>query len=190
MNDKTVDKVREQISAVLDGELSVQEEELLLRRIASNKALQETFKRYQLIHDSMSNQLPSRIDMGFANRMHDLIAQEEDYSQKTHVPTAWYRKIVRPLTGIAVAATIAIVVVFSLDTQIEPVKTDGTDQIAGTSVKNRVYVVNPMRWSASTSEVGNNLNSYLVNHSEYTSSINIQGMMQYVRIAGYDVEQK
>jgi len=188
MNNNTVDKVREQISAMLDGELSVQEQDLLLRRIATDKALQQTFKRYQLIRDSMSNQLPSHIDTGFADRVHDLISQEDEHGQKAVTQSGWRRNIIKPLTGIAVAATIAVVVVFSLDIQIKPIT--GTDQIAAIPLKDRVFVVNPMRWSAGTAEVGTNLNSYLVNHSEYTSSINIQGMMQYVRIAGYDVEQK
>lgn len=189
MNDITIDKIKEQISAMLDGELSVQEQQLLLRRISADKALQQTFKRYQLIHDSMSNQLPSHIDTGFADRMHDLIDQEDESNQETVSAVGWRRRIIKPLTGIAVAATVAVVVLFTVDIQITP-KTNSSDLIAGVSAADQAYRVNPMRWNTRTAEVGLNLNSYLVNHSEYTSSTNIQGMMQYVRIAGYDVEPK
>ena len=189
MNNNQVSlKVREQISAMLDGELSVHEEELLLARLATDKVLQETFERYQMIHDLMSNQMPSKFDPGFADRVHASIEQESAHNIKA-VPSAWQSKIIKPLAAIAVAATVAIVILFSpgRDTSLPGT---GNDHIGAIAAADKTYVADPMRWSTSTREVGDNLNSYLVNHNEYTSSTNIQGMLQYVRIAGYDVEQK
>ncbi|VAW81127.1 hypothetical protein MNBD_GAMMA12-3445 [hydrothermal vent metagenome] len=189
MNNATVDKVKEQISAMLDGELSVQEQGLLLRQIARDKSLQQTFKRYQLIHDSMSNQLPSQLDLGFADRMHHLIENEETSQPVVAETQSLSHRFFKPLIGIAVAATVAIVVLFSSNIQLQPDNDNDGDLIAGVSDADKDFRVNPMRWNTSVAAVRVNLNSLLVNHSEYTSSTNIQGMMQYVRIAGYDVEQ-
>ncbi len=192
MNNATVDKVKQQISALLDGELSGQEQDLLLRRIAGDKSLQQTFKRYQLIHDSMSNQLPSQLDPGFADRMHHLIDREEAPAQQKVVNQRLSHKLFKPLMGVAVAATVAIVVLFSGNIQLKPGNKSGNnggDLIAEVADEDKDFRVNPMRWDNSAAAVRVNLNSLLVNHSEYTSSTNIQGMMQYVRIAGYDVEQ-
>lgn len=182
------DKIREQISAMLDGELAEQEQELLLKRLASDKSLQQTFERYQLIHDSMSNQLPSQFDAAFADRLQLSIKQEPEYTKPNESgQSRLFGKLVKPLAGIAVAAAMTVVTLVTLNTGVAPV-TSGGDQLV--AAENKKFSANPMRWDTPIPEVGNNLNSYLVNHNEYTSSINIQGMLQYVRIAGYDVEQK
>jgi len=53
-----------------------------------------------------------------------------------------------------------------------------------------VYIrVSGTRWDHDQPKVGSRLNGYLVNHNEYTSATNLQGLVNYSRIAGYDIKK-
>jgi anti-sigma factor RsiW len=106
------DTLNEQISALIDGELPAAETELLLRRLEREPALRETLSRYSLIGavlrgDAVS--AGSRVTLGVtaalaAEKAHRPAARGADISQR----------ILKVLGGLAVAATVAGVAIFSL----------------------------------------------------------------------------
>jgi sigma-E factor negative regulatory protein RseA len=74
------EQIREQISALLDGELPDAEQRLLLERLERDPALRQHWSRYQLISDAVHQTLPPQIDLGFADRvMAALDAQPEHH---------------------------------------------------------------------------------------------------------------
>ncbi len=178
------DSIKEQISALVDGELPASERELLLRRMESDPALRQMWRRYQLIHDTLHRDLPEQVDTGFSERVMRAIDNEHIESLPLAVRLA---RLARPLAGLAVAASVAAMVIVGVqrigtDTGIDtiPVATtasmprDGFRQVSGT------------RWDTQQPEVQARLNSYLVNHNEYSAATSIQGILQYRRIVGYD----
>jgi sigma-E factor negative regulatory protein RseA len=100
----------------------------------------------------------------------------------------------KPLAGLAVAASVAVVAVLAVQQARAP--TPGTAQVATTSqpAQSQTYVrVQGTRWQAQPGnvqapQVDNRLNEYLVNHSEYAASGGMPGMLPYVRVVGYDQE--
>lgn len=63
------DKIKEQLSALVDGELPDSERELLLRRMETDEDLRKTWRRYNLVHDVLHRNLPQHVDSGFTDRL-------------------------------------------------------------------------------------------------------------------------
>lgn len=176
------EQIREQISALLDGELPEAEQRLLLERLERDPALRMHWSRYQLISDAVHQTLPPQIDLGFADRvMAALEAQPEHHRQ----PAGRLARAVKPLAGLAVAASVAVVAVLAVQQSRTPDAGPGAVQVAA----------NPPALPAAASagidaptQNGSRLNAYLVNHSEYAASGGMPGMSPYVRIVGYDQE--
>ena len=178
------DMIKEQISALVDGELPDSEREMLLRRMEADEGLRQTWRRYNLVHDVLHRNLPEQVDAGFTDRVMTAIADEEIAQPPLG---AHVRRFLRPLAGLAVAASVAAIAIigiqkFSLtgnDTDISiatgSIPESGFRQVSGT------------RWDMKQPEVEARLNGYLVNHNEYSSATSIQGILQYRRIVGYDV---
>lgn len=174
------EQIREQISALLDGELPEAEQRLLLERLERDPALRTHWSRYQLISDAVHQTLPPQIDPGFADRvMAALEGQPEHHCQ----PASRLARAVKPLAGLAVAASIAVVAVLAVQRARAPDAVPGAVQVAA----NPPAPATPARTDAPALN-GNRLNAYLVNHSEYAASGGMPGMSPYVRIVGYEQE--
>ncbi len=183
------EQIREQLSALFDGELAAQEQGLLLARLAQDPTLRRRWSQYQLIGDALRKGLPAQIDPRLADRV--MLAIE---AWPTHsVGTAPIVRVLKPLAGLAVAASVAVVAVLAVQQSRAP--TPGTAQVATSlPTQSQTYVqVQGTRWQAPPGNVqaphiDNRLNEYLVKHSEYATSGGMPGMLPYVRIVGYDQE--
>jgi hypothetical protein len=74
---------------------------------------------------------------------------------------------------------------------VNPVPGSQPTQLATTqTVQNGNLVrTSAERWNTVSPDVENDLNLYMVEHSEFTPTSRMNGMMSYVRIVGYDSEQ-
>ena len=116
------DGIRMQVSAFVDGELPENEAELLLRRMSQDVELRQAVAEYLAIGRLM------RAEPGLAgaDRLHERIsaaiddkpADASDLAGDTPASRA-----VRPLAGIAIAATVALVAIFALQ------QTTGVDEL-------------------------------------------------------------
>ncbi len=107
------EQIREQVSAFLDGELPGSETELLLKRLARDPELRESFGRYALIGESLRGATRVPLTRGFAGRVNCAIDGEPAAVSAPALrarPAAWWR----PLAGAAVAAGVAAVAVVAL----------------------------------------------------------------------------
>ena len=169
------DETKEAISALADGETGSTGTSKLLDNIIRDPSSRTTWERYHLLSDAIRGRLPDGVQSSLSTRVHDAIALEP-------VALATRRKrvrILKPLTGLALAAsvaTVAILGVRSLDSEVTPAA-----QIAANS---KATQTTGNRWNASP-EIEARLNAYLVNHSEYVG-YGMQGMLPYARIVGYD----
>jgi sigma-E factor negative regulatory protein RseA len=107
------EQIREQVSAFLDGELPNSETELLLKRLARDGELRESFGRYALIGEALRGGSHKLMAKGFSSRVNLAIDGEpipaNGHPQDGRVPRWW-----RPLAGAAVAAGVAAVAVVAL----------------------------------------------------------------------------
>lgn len=198
------DKIGEQLSAWMDGELPDEEAPLLLKRLEEDRGLRFRLQRYHLIRDALKGALPEMINYRMAEQVdreiQDLPSGEVGEPAVAPLGVQAGQRWLKPLAGVAIAASVAVVAILGVrllntsEQQGPPVA-----QIAGSSLPAGVQTVadNPappqiyragqtIGWTVSDPEVRQRLNDYLVNHSEYASSTGMQGMPPRVRIVGYD----
>jgi len=181
------EKISEQISAMFDNELDEQEHELLIRRLKHEPELQSSWLRYQVMGDAMRSNLNAASTGDMLKNIQREIASEPAISA-SDVSSAIAMRMVKPVAGLAIAASVAAMAIIGL----QNIGQDGsspfaqTPRLAQAQPATDIQRVSGTRWNRQQPETERRLNGYLVNHSEYTSSINLQGMINYARIAGYD----
>ena len=109
------EKLHEQISAMMDGELDDGEAKLLVRRFEKDPELRAVWDRYQRCGRLISvseggDQHPVMVGRDFAHSVMDAIHKEE----ATPMPVSRWRDWLRPVAGLAVAAGVATVALVGL----------------------------------------------------------------------------
>lgn len=188
------DKLNEQISALVDGELNRAEEALFIRRLTEDRGLQDALARYQLISDAMHEILPQQVDTGFSQRVRKALGAEPAIKGKGRMGLALRtRALLKPLAGLAVAASIALVAVLSLQTLRQEqapapaVATAPADSDYIRAADGQPPAVSQLAGRPQTSQ---RLDVYLVNHNEYAISHSMRGMLPYVRIVGHELVEE
>jgi sigma-E factor negative regulatory protein RseA len=174
------DKIHEQLSALLDDELADSEQSLLIRQLVREPGLRERLSNYQTISDALHDNLPQQVDTRFHERVHAAVQQEAVID----AAPSRFGALLRPLAGLAVAASVAVVAVVSLQTVRHE------DPAATPSVATAPTVDSYIRAENAPAPVvpARGLDVYLVNHNEFAVNRGMQGMLPYVRIVGQDVQ--
>lgn len=184
-----------------------------LDEVLADVNLQYRLRRYQMIGEVMRNELPSAIDTGFHQAVMAGIRQPGEASDRggsrARRPTpsaspaaerAWFK----PFAGLAVAASVALVTIALLQPSQPPgerpadsvasadeqkIQQLAERQIAGSAVPVSSRVQKGTRWKLQNESpaMQQKLNAYLVNHTEYSGSM--QGLIPQARVAGYDAQQ-
>jgi sigma-E factor negative regulatory protein RseA len=174
------DKLHEQISALVDDELEEREQALLLRQLAGDTELSGRLSRFQIISDALQNHLPSRLNSGFHARVQAALADEPPVQRQR----SGFAGLFKPVAGVALAASVAMVAVLSLQSTRQDQETVPAVASAPTHDS---YIRAAADDSVPSSEpfaVPQNLEIYLANHSEYAVN---RGILPYVRLVGHDM---
>ena len=158
-----------QISAFVDGELQDLEADLLLRRMSQDVELRAEVAKYLAI----GRLVRSEPGPAATDRLHQRIAaviderpSETDESVNISEPS---RKI-RPLAGVAIAATVALVAIFALqqNTEVDDLSTEGVISVANdAAVGDAVPTVDAQL---------ERQRLYFRNHAETSSALGANGM--------------
>lgn len=187
MNDMT-DKLLEQVSALADDELDPREAELLLARMGREPALRDAWERYHLVGEAMRRALPPGTRPRFAERVAAAVEREEAPAG-SRFGRARLLLNLRPLAGMAVAASVAMLAVFTLQ-EPQPTAPAEVVPVAGGSVPT-VPLITARQADFSgvrSPELQDQLRSYLLNHSEHAGGMRLRGVMPYVQIAAHDTQ--
>ena len=202
----------EKLSLVLD-DYSDEEIDAVLDEVAGDVNLQYRVRRYRMIGEVMRHELPESIDTGFHHGVMEKIREEAQapasataVSEPQASPLAiTARSWFRPFAGLAVAASVAVVTVAlwqspqpgNDDTGISVASAEQEKiqelgkQLQGSAVQASTSVQpEGMRWKLETESpvMQQKLNAYLVNHTEYSNSV--QGLIPQARVAGFDAQQQ
>jgi sigma-E factor negative regulatory protein RseA len=172
--------LRDQLSAFLDGELPRPEVELLLRRLAGNDELQVALSRYVVIGECLRNAPARSVTRGFAGRVRAAVAAEG--SRKGADRLRSLGRWLRPVGGLAIAATVATVAILGLQrtqvgepvvaTQVAASSAPATiPAIGGPAIDEPVSYVVPAPSTGAPVMPAGRLTSYVVAHSEYSSPL-------------------
>jgi len=182
------DEIHEQMSALIDDELSDVEQPLLLGRLQRDSELRERLGRYQLIGEVMRG-VADIATLGVANRVQRVLQQDAE-GQVPYIPKRKGFNWWKPVAGFAVAASVALVAVFTVSSLRETAP-DAIPELA--SIQEEATVATPVnddQWDRIEPGIDKRLTGYLVNHNEYAASRGVQGVMPYVRIVGFENNER
>jgi len=183
------EQARERLSALVDAQLSPSEISSEIEKLVSKPGNHEAWYRYHLIGDAIRQEtgplIDARLVEQIAGRLKDepvIIAPNalKARSVKWHKPTA----------GFAIAASVALMAItfapqlVNQETGSEPHKEIASAQPS----TERIYVAEDgTRWELlKRPDVESRLNSYLVNHQEFSPAGNMKGIMPYATFVSYD----
>ena len=183
--------------------------EATLDEVIGDVNLQYRMRRYQIIGDAMRHELPQAIDTDFHQSVMDRIREQAEDSPQMSTQGSTASRLswltLRPLAGLAVAASVALVTVAlwqplkqesgQPDDSLVSADQQKIEQLAGQQVKGGAVPVSTRvqalgtRWKLEHEMPGlqQKLNAYLVNHTEYSNSV--QGLIPQARVAGFDAQQ-
>ncbi len=184
-------KSEELISAFMDEETTAFESRLCIKQMIAEQSRRARWERYHIIRDTLQGNLPVFVGSNFSRDVMKKINQE----QKLNVDAADLlsrSKYLKPLGGLALAASVAAITMLGVRLFFKTDVTVGPPVVAKVAPVNDQYGSNPSRgiakkgWTLNTKEEAR-MNSYLVNHAEYAAK---RGMIPYVRIVGYNMNQE
>ncbi|MCP3870828.1 MAG: sigma-E factor negative regulatory protein [Gammaproteobacteria bacterium] len=192
--------IEEQLSALLDDELLIDHISDTSARISSSDELRGAWDRYHLIGDVMRGEGvrltgPSVADLVKRQLQSEppILAAPKQSIPKKPKQSNW----LRPAAGAALAASVAVVAVYSLQSPTGPGPMGTDNRVAGIPAGNaritpaaatdRNEIRSGTRWK-NLSEPGleSRLNRYLVNHNEYASPGGVNGLLPYTSFVSYD----
>jgi negative regulator of sigma E activity len=164
------DAIRMQISAFVDGELPDAEADLLLRRMSQDADLRTQAAEFLEIGRAMRGEsgIPGveRLQERISAAIDDKPLAVDDVS-----PDAPTGRSMKPLLGVAVAASVALIAIFGL--QLRP-GLDGVEEVVESAVvaesaTDSSYVVPPQ-------PVDDQLRQYVLSHGASSSELGANGM--------------
>ena len=199
-------ELEKKLSYLLD-EYPGENSDAVLDEVVADVNLQYSMRRYQMIGEAMRHELPANINTGFHSEVMAKVREQgpivvepevqKDTSKSASI-LSWIN--LKPLAGLAVAASVAIVTIVLWQPVNDPdgIQSDAVatadqqqiEQLAGQQVQGGAVPASlGMRWKVGKDAPGlqQKLNGYLVNHTEYSNSI--QGLIPQARVAGFDAQQ-
>ena len=161
------DAIRMQISAFVDGELPDAEADLLLRRMSQDAELRRKAAEYLEIGRALRGERNVR---GIDRLLERIAAEIDDKPMDDDVaaPASAPAKAIRPLAGIAVAASVALVAIFGL--QVTPGVDDeiASESAVAETADDPGYTV--------PQQIDEQLRQYYLSHGASSSELGANGM--------------
>lgn len=191
----------ERLSALLDGELDNDEARAAWQELHQDSDHQQRWTRYELIGDTLRNNLPEQLPLNLAARISDALEDEppllaptgEDVLQAAPPKKRLTARIWQPVAGLAVAASVAVVAVIGLQHQAGQEFPGGLtgSQVAENASADALKARTPgTHWqNVNEPEVAKRLNRYLVGHHGSAPANSLKGMLPYVTVVGYDADR-
>lgn len=187
------DDINEQISSLLDNELSQKEIRHTLDLLQEDEALRNKWDRYNLIGDAMRGEAVRFSAVSIADRVQARLEHESvDFSNVQALPATRLRRFparwYKSAGGAALAASVAVVTVLSFPQFTNMSPEPGSEVIAESVAPDPApYLVqSSTRWkNLSEPKVESKLNSFLIDHNEFAAPGGI-GVIPYANFVSYD----
>ncbi len=196
------DKLTEKLSALVDGELGARSAAETIDMLLRSDELQVHWSRCHLVRDVLRHKVDPDTGGGLCERVRRSLADEpHHFSRRRLLPRRW-RETLRPLAGVALAASVAVVAILAvrgpgqLPGQPRTARAPSTQVVAATTSAIlpasttaqeafRPGALRRLQWSSTEPAVVDRLTGYLVDYNEHVGGP-ITGMHPYARIVGYD----
>ncbi len=176
----------EHLSSLMDGELSNEAGSFLTRRLFSDEEMCGSWERYHLIRDCIRQPGSKQMVSGFSARVSATLDAEEVPTVSTWRTARW----LKPASGLAVAASVALVAI--MVTAPQPGQVPGESDTALVTPDAQPFVSpntlarSPVSQAASFAPGpkanSNRLNAYLLRHNQMARTAGRQGFVSFVPI--------
>lgn len=171
--------MKEQISALLDGEGNDLERERALRALSTDPALRGAWERYHLASAAIRRELGMVVSSGLADRLQARLLHEAQENAPRRPRSS---RVLKFTTGLAIAASVATVAILNLPPLVST-SAVSTARNAFSPTNGKTSVADARQKQTAQQ---NALNTYLVQHGEFTPAAGMNGMLSYVRVIGRD----
>jgi sigma-E factor negative regulatory protein RseA len=176
-------ETREHLSALVDGEISMETSRFLVRRLGADEELNATWTRYHLIRDCLRHQDGSIAGQGLSARVSQALENEGAIESPRVFPTRW----IKPAAGFAIAASVALMAIVAVGPGIPGVSPTGSELADKAPVESFVspQSFNPAPISSQVSYSGSanaRMNPYLLRHYQAVGSSGGKGFVTFVPI--------
>ncbi|NND45029.1 MAG: sigma-E factor negative regulatory protein [Xanthomonadales bacterium] len=177
MNKETL----EHISSLMDGEINRETGMFLTRRLSSDAALSQTWRRYHIIRDCIRQPGARASALDFAGLVRHALAEEAAIAASS----ARQRRWLKPVAGLAVAATVCFMAILAVGPVQQPVNDPATDTAQPFTSPNPISAT-PVTQAASFNlddqARAARMNAYLLRHNQLAGSVGRQGFVSFVPI--------
>ena len=176
----------EHLSSLMDGELSREAGLFLTRRLFKDDAMCAKWERYHLIRDCIRQPGSKQMVTGLSVKLSATLDAEDSPGVSAWRNNRW----LKPVSGLAIAASVALVAIMVAAPQQGQVPTEaGTAQSAPVNkpfVSPNAISVTPasqaVSYSPSQQANYNRLNAYLLRHNQMARTAGRQGFVSFVPI--------
>lgn len=176
----------EHLSSLMDGELSRETGLFMTRRLSSDEDLCSTWERYHLIRDCIRQPGSKQLVTGLSTK---IIASLD--TQATPPVSLWANnRWLKPVSGLAVAASVALMAIVVTAPQSE--RLPGAEDIAVSDPASQPFVSpntlpmtpmsQPVSYNSAQQTDSNRLNAYLLRHNQMARTAGRQGFVSFVPI--------
>ena len=167
-----MDNNPEQLSCLMDGEIETRNAKFLVRRLALDAGMKQTWNRYHLVRSVILRKSAGPIDL--AGRVGQALAAETSPQSGKLPGSRW----VRTAAGGALAASVALVAVFGINQNLldmrsgEEARVDEPGFVSQTTTLDRQFSAQPVPVSFTPASERSGqmdrqrINSYLVRHNQ------------------------
>jgi len=169
--------MKEQLSALIDGEANDLERERTLRALHTDPELLGAWERYHLVRTAVRRELDVMVSPAVVNRVRERLRQEPAAPGHGFLTP----KVLKFTAGVAIAASVAAVAILNLSPLVSPSSLTAARSTPGSAARSMVAKTRPA--APAQQRV---LNPYLVHHAEFSSASSVNGMSAYARVVGRD----
>ena len=181
----------EHLSSLMDGELSRETGLFLTRRLSADDEMCETWERYHLIRDCIRQPGSKLVVSGLSAKFNASLDAEETPT----VTVRSYNRWIKPISGIAIAASVALMAIVVTAPQPGELQDTGENALSASAVQPFVspnaLALTPVSQAASFTPAqqnqSNRLNAYLLRHNQMARTAGRQGFVSFVPIVATPV---
>jgi sigma-E factor negative regulatory protein RseA len=178
---------REHLSSLMDGEISKETGQFLVRRLGSDAELRMTWARYHLVRDCLRHHEGSLAGDDLNSNIKQALANEDIQTAPRRLAASW----LKPVAGAAIAASVALMAIVTVGPGQSPVNSPSGELVESmptesfVSPNNGLYPSPYSQQASASGGMGDNnqkLNSYLLRHYQVTGSTGGKGFVTFVPI--------
>jgi sigma-E factor negative regulatory protein RseA len=176
--------MKQDISALMDAELSEHERARVLKALLRDCDLRATWERYHVIRAALSKDLGPLLSADLSSRIAERVGQLPAPDRTAGVRR--WRPAVRWAGAVALAASVGAVAVLGTRWFVPSEPPATLTPVASLPLQQGEVVRAGLRWDTNKPEVAKQLNIYLIEHNEFMPTSGMNSVMSYGRFVSYD----